>query len=55
MGSELVIVLVLFGTIFGIVYLFISSRHKERMSLIEKGIDASIFILPKQQDLNTFR
>jgi hypothetical protein len=47
MGSELVIVPVLFGTIFGIVYLFISSRHKERMALIEKGTDASIFYAAK--------
>jgi hypothetical protein len=47
MGSELVIVPVLFGTIFGIFYLFISSRHKERMALIEKGTDASIFYATK--------
>jgi hypothetical protein len=47
MGSELVIVPVLFGTIFGIFYLFISSRHKERMALIEKGTDASIFYAAK--------
>jgi hypothetical protein len=47
MGSELVIVPVLFGTIFGIFYLFISSRHKERMALIEKGTDASIFYSAK--------
>lgn len=33
----------LFATIFGIIYLFISARHKERMALIEKGADASIF------------
>ncbi len=43
MGSEIVIVPLLFIVIFGIVYLFVSSRHKERMALIEKGIDAAIF------------
>jgi hypothetical protein len=43
MGSEVIIVPLLFIIIFGIVYLFISSRHKERMALIEKGTDASIF------------
>lgn len=43
MGSEVIIVPILFGVIFGIFYLFISSRHKERLSLIEKGADASIF------------
>ena len=43
MHSELVIVPVIFGVIFGIFYLFISSRHKERLALIDKGADASIF------------
>ncbi len=37
------VMLIIFGTIFGIFYLFISSRNKERMALIEKGADASIF------------
>lgn len=43
MGSEIIIVPVLFSTIFGIFYMLISSRHKERMALIEKGMNASIF------------
>ncbi|MCQ0111320.1 DUF6249 domain-containing protein [Zhouia amylolytica] len=33
----------LFATVFGMYYLFITARNKERMSLIEKGADASIF------------
>ncbi|MFP2995971.1 DUF6249 domain-containing protein [Spongiivirga sp. MCCC 1A20706] len=41
--SELVIIPVFFGTIFGIYYLFVTARNKERMALIEKGADASIF------------
>ncbi|CAN5372430.1 hypothetical protein BH23BAC1_BH23BAC1_12330 [soil metagenome] len=32
-----------FATIFGIVYIIISARNKERIALIEKGADASIF------------
>jgi hypothetical protein len=32
-----------FATVFGIVYLFLSTRSKERMALIEKGADASLF------------
>jgi len=43
MGSEVVIVPIIFGIIFGIFYLFISARNKERLALIEKGADASIF------------
>jgi len=34
---------IIFGTLFGIVYLFFTTRHKERLSLIEKGADASLF------------
>ncbi|MEN1785851.1 MAG: DUF6249 domain-containing protein [Bacteroidota bacterium] len=36
-----------FLTIFGIVYLFLSTRHKERLALIEKGADANIFVRTK--------
>ena len=43
MGSEVIIVPILFGVLFGIVYLFFSTRNKERMALIEKGIGAEIF------------
>jgi len=43
MGSEIVIIPIIFGVIFGIFYLYISSRHKERLALIEKGAEASIF------------
>lgn len=38
------ILIVIFGTLFGIIYLFFSTRNKERMALIEKGADASIFV-----------
>ena len=34
---------IVFGTLFGIVYLFFTTRHKERLSLIEKGADATLF------------
>ena len=43
MHSELIIIPVFFGVIFGIFYLYISARNKERLALIEKGADASIF------------
>lgn len=32
-----------FGTIFGVLYMHYTTRHKERIALIEKGIDASVF------------
>lgn len=43
MGSEVIIVPIIFGIFFGIVYLFFTTRNKERMALIEKGIGAEIF------------
>ncbi len=43
MEAEIIIPLAFFGAIFGIFYLYISSRNRERLALIEKGADASIF------------
>lgn len=47
MGSEIVIVPIMFGVLFGIFYLYLSTRNKERLALIEKGADASIFMRGK--------
>ncbi|NMH86413.1 DUF6249 domain-containing protein [Flavivirga algicola] len=44
MGSELIIVPIIFGAVFGVFYLYFSTRNKERLALIEKGADASIFV-----------
>ena len=38
----------LFATVFGIMYVFYTSRNKERMALIEKGADASLFNTGKE-------
>jgi hypothetical protein len=43
MASEILIPLFVFSSIFGIFYVYISTRNKERMALIEKGADASLF------------
>ena len=43
MNEGILIPLSVFLTIFGIFYLFLSTRNKERLALIEKGADASIF------------
>lgn len=37
------IVLIIFGTFFGILYVFFTTRNKERLALIEKGAEASLF------------
>lgn len=38
-----VIVLIIFGTMFAMLYVFLSTRNKERLALIEKGADAKLF------------
>ncbi len=43
MDAGILIPISMFASIFGIVYLYFSTRNKERLALIEKGADASIF------------
>ncbi len=43
MDASILIPISMFTAIFGIVYLYLSTRNKERLALIEKGADASIF------------
>ncbi|MDH3321509.1 MAG: hypothetical protein OEM04_00895 [Flavobacteriaceae bacterium] len=45
---EILIVLIIFSSLFGIFYVFISTRNKERMALIDKGADASLFASKKK-------
>lgn len=42
-NPEILIILIIFGVVFGIYYLYITARNKERMALIEKGAEASVF------------
>jgi multisubunit Na+/H+ antiporter MnhC subunit len=48
--EEALVLLIIFGTIFGLGYLHYSTRHKERLALIEKGVDASIFVRGKREE-----
>ncbi|HEX7494586.1 MAG TPA: DUF6249 domain-containing protein [Bacteroidales bacterium] len=43
-----------FATVFGIYYVHISTRNKERMALIEKGADASLFNTGKEGQKSLF-
>lgn len=43
MTANVIIFLIIFGTIFGIVYVAIAARTRIRLALIDKGADASIF------------
>ncbi len=49
MGGEIIIVGLIFGAIFGVFYLYFSTRNKERLALIEKGAEASIFFSSKNR------
>ena len=49
MGGEVIVFGSIFLVIFGIAYLHFSTRNKERMALIEKGADASIFVKGRKQ------
>lgn len=46
---EVIIIGIIFGSIFSVFYLYFSTRNKERLALIEKGVDASIFMRGRQR------
>ncbi|SRR5690606_33068193 len=54
MGSEVIIIPIIFGVIFAIAYLYFSTRNKERLALIEKGADASIFVKGRREGAAPF-
>ncbi|MCK5847087.1 MAG: hypothetical protein KAG84_06595 [Bacteroidales bacterium] len=49
--EDVFIVLTIFGSIFGVFYLHYNTRNRERMALIEKGADASIFFTKREKTL----
>jgi len=44
--------LIVFASIFGMVYVWLSTRNKERLALIDKGADASLFTVKKENKTN---
>ena len=46
MANEFLVPITLFAMIFGIVYILV--RKKERLAMIEKGVDASLFTVKKK-------
>lgn len=51
---EVAVLAVIFGSIFGVFYLYFSTRNKERLALIEKGADASIFMKGRSKNAAPF-
>ena len=46
--ETLIAFIALFATVFGIMYVHYTTRNKERMALIDKGADASLFNTGKE-------
>ncbi|GAB4492593.1 MAG: hypothetical protein OHK0045_20470 [Raineya sp.] len=49
MDMDILIPISFFATIFGVLYMHYTTRHKERIALIEKGTDASVFYPDKMK------
>lgn len=41
--ENILIPLIIFGAIFGIIYVITTARHKEKMAMIERGADPELF------------
>ena len=52
--EEVLIPLIVFGTIFGVLFVFFTTRNKERLALIDKGADASMFNTGKKYNWKNF-
>jgi len=44
-----------FATAFGIIYVIVITRYRERMSMLEKGVDPASFNKPKGVDTRTLK
>lgn len=54
MATEILVPLIIFASIFGISYVFLTTRNKERLALIEKGADAKLFNSGKKFSFGEF-
>ena len=48
MNPDFFVPIAFFGSLFGIMYVYLNTRNRERMALIEKGADPSIFRNPNR-------
>ena len=48
--GEILIPIVLFLMVFGIVYVVVSSRNRERMAMIDKGVSPQDFMTPSKNN-----
>ncbi len=48
MAEEILIPLIVMATLFGIVFVVITARNRERMAMIEKGVNPRDFLAPQK-------
>lgn len=53
MQEDILIPLIIFSAIFGMAYVYLTTRNKERLALIEKGADASLFNTGKKRGMGS--
>ncbi len=53
MQEDIFIPLIIFATIFGVSYVYLTTRNKERLALIERGADASLFNSGKKRGMGS--
>jgi Na+/H+-dicarboxylate symporter len=53
MHEGILIPLIIFSTIFGVSYVYLTTRNKERLALIERGADASLFNSGKNRSMGS--
>ena len=52
MAAAVLVPLIVFASLFGIIFVWLSTRNKERLALIEKGADASLFTVKRSHRNN---
>ena len=51
MAEDILIPLVVFAAIFGIVFVVVSARNKERMAMVEKGVNPKDFMAQRKPSI----
>jgi len=54
MAETILVVLIIFSSIFGIIFTFLTTRNRERLALIENGADAKLFNSGKKYSFGQF-
>jgi L-asparagine transporter-like permease len=55
MNPEFVVPVAMFACVFGILYVYFTTRNRERMAMIEKGADPSLFRNPNRGGRSTLK